>query len=58
MKGINIRMNVVKGLIISSIPQGNFKEKPLVELWEIQLLKKTPWLHLLQQATLLLHTIA
>lgn len=40
MKGINIGKNTVKSRNISSIPQGTFKEKTLVELWEIRLLKK------------------
>lgn len=40
MKGVNIRMNIVKRYNISSIPQGTFKENPLVELWVIQLLQK------------------
>lgn len=40
MSGINIGMNIVKRWNISSIPQGTFKEKPPVGLWEIQLLKK------------------
>lgn len=40
MKGVSIGMNIVKRYNISSIPQGTFKENPLVELWEIQLLQK------------------